>query len=140
MHNVATINKYGIPNHIRNMFLGFEDAFEMLDTFTSKSEYPPYNIERVSDDEYVLEMAIAGFKKDDINISVEKNILKVQGASDKKDANYVHKGLATRKFQKAFHLAEHMEVGSAKSEDGILKINLVRNIPEEEKPKIIEIG
>jgi molecular chaperone IbpA len=122
------------------MFLGFEDAFEMLDTFTSKSEYPPYNIERVSDDEYVLEMAIAGFKKGDINISVEKNILKVQGASDKKDANYVHKGLATRKFQKAFHLAEHMEVGSAKSEDGILKINLVRNIPEEEKPKIIEIG
>jgi len=122
------------------MFLGFEDAFEMLDTFTSKSEYPPYNIERVSDDEYVLEMAIAGFKKDDINISVEKNILKVQGASDKKDANYVHKGLATRKFQKAFHLAEHMEVGSAKSEDGILKINLVRNVPEEEKPKIIEIG
>ena len=140
MHNVATINKYGIPNHIRNMILGFEDAFEMLDTFTSKSEYPPYNIERVSDDEYVLEMAIAGFKKGDINISVEKNILKVQGASDKKDANYVHKGLATRKFQKAFHLAEHMEVGSAKSEDGILKINLVRNIPEEEKPKIIEIG
>ena len=122
------------------MFLGFEDAFEMLDTYTSKSEYPPYNIERVSDDEYVLEMAIAGFKKDDINISVEKNILKVQGASDKKDANYVHKGLATRKFQKAFHLAEHMEVGSAKSEDGILKINLVRNVPEEEKPKIIEIG
>lgn len=122
------------------MFLGFEDAFEMLDTFTSKSEYPPYNIERVSDDEYILEMAIAGFKKGDINISVEKNILKVQGASDKKDANYVHKGLATRKFQKAFHLAEHMEVGSAKSEDGILKINLVRNIPEEEKPKIIEIG
>ena len=122
------------------MFLGFEDAFEMLDTFTSKSEYPPYNIERVSEDEYVLEMAIAGFKKGDINISVEKNIHKVQGASDKKDANYVHKGLATRKFQKAFHLAEHMEVGSAKSEDGILKINLVRNIPEEEKPKIIEIG
>ena len=122
------------------MFLGFEDAFEMLDTFTSKSEYPPYNIERVSDDEYILEMAIAGFKKGDINISVEKNILKVQGASDKKDANYVHIGLATRKFQKAFHLAEHMEVGSAKSEDGILKINLVRNIPEEEKPKIIEIG
>jgi len=122
------------------MFLGFEDAFEMLDTFTSKSEYPPYNIERVSDDEYILEMAIAGFKKDDINISVEKNILKVQGASDKKDANYVHKGLATRKFQKAFHLAEHMEVGNAKSEDGILKINLVRNVPEEEKPKIIEIG
>ena len=122
------------------MFLGFEDAFEMLDTFTSKSEYPPYNIERVSDDEYVLEMAIAGFKKGDINISVEKNILKVQGASDKKDANYVHKGLATRKFQKAFHLAEHMEVGKAKMEDGILKINLVRNIPEEEKPKIIEIG
>lgn len=122
------------------MFLGFEDAFEMLDTFTSKSEYPPYNIERVSEDEYVLEMAIAGFKKGDINISVEKNILKVQGASDKKDANYVHKGLATRKFQKAFHLAEHMEVGSAKSEDGILKINLVRNIPEEEKPKIIKIG
>ena len=122
------------------MFLGFEDAFEMLDTFTSKSEYPPYNIERVSEDEYVLEMAIAGFKKGDINISVEKNILKVQGASDKKDANYVHKGLATRKFQKAFHLAEHMEVGCAKSEDGILKINLVRNIPVEEKPKIIYIG
>ena len=132
--------KYSIPSPFRNMFLGFEDAFNMLDNYSGKSDYPPYNIERVSEDEYVLEMAIAGFKKGDINISVEKNILKVQGASDKKDANYVHKGLATRKFQKAFHLAEHMEVGSAKSEDGILKINLVRNIPEEEKPKIIEIG
>ena len=136
-----TAIKYaGIPTSIRNMFLGFEDAFEMLDTFTSKSEYPPYNIERVSDDKYTLELAVAGFKKGDINISIEKNTLKIEGESAKKDADYIHKGLASRKFTRAFHLNKYMEVDTAKMEDGILKVYLVRNVPDEEKPKHIKIS
>jgi len=124
----------------RNMFLGFEDAFNMLDHYSSKSEYPPYNIERVSDDKYKLELAVAGFKKEDIDISIEKNTLKIAGESAKKDAEYIHKGLATRNFCRAFHLNKYMEVDKADMEDGILKINLVRNVPEEEKPKHIKIN
>ena len=136
-----TAIKYaGIPTNIRNMFLGFEDAFEMLDHYSSKSEYPPYNIERVSDDRYTLELAVAGFKKKDVNISIEKNTLKIEGESAKKEAAYIHKGLASRKFCRAFHLNKYMEVDKADMEDGILKIDLVRNIPEEEKPKKIKIG
>jgi|TARA_X000001388_G_C2199865_1_gene110818 molecular chaperone IbpA len=124
----------------RNMFLGFEDAFKMLDHYASKSEYPPYNIERVSDDKYTLELAVAGFKKEDIDISIEKNTLKIEGESAKKDADYIHKGLASRKFTRAFHLNKYMEVDTAKMEDGILKVYLVRNVPDEEKPKHIKIS
>ena len=135
-----TAVKTGIPMSIRNMFLGFEDAFKMLDNYASKSEYPPYNIERVSEDKYTLELAVAGFKKEDIDISIEKNTLKIEGESAKKDADYIHKGLATRRFCRAFHLNKYMEVDKADMEDGILKINLVRNVPEEEKPKHIKIS
>ena len=124
----------------RNMFLGFEDAFKMLDHYASKSEYPPYNIERVSDDKYTLELAVAGFKKEDIDISIEKNTLKIEGESAKNDADYIHKGLASRKFTRAFHLNKYMEVDTAKMEDGILKVYLVRNVPDEEKPKHIKIS
>jgi len=122
------------------MFLGFEDAFKMLDHYASKSEYPPYNIERVSEDKYTLELAVAGFKKEDIDISIEKNTLKIEGESAKKDADYIHKGLASRKFTRAFHLNKYMEVDTAKMEDGILKVYLVRNVPDEEKPKHIKIS
>ena len=124
----------------RNMFLGFEDAFKMLDHYASKSEYPPYNIERVSEDKYTLELAVAGFKKEDIDISIEKNTLKIEGESAKKDADYIHKGLASHKFTRAFHLNKYMEVDTAKMEDGILKVYLVRNVPDEEKPKHIKIS
>lgn len=124
----------------RNMFLGFEDAFKMLDHYSSKSEYPPYNIERVSEDKYTLELAVAGFKKEDIDISIEKNTLKIEGESAKKDADYIHKGLASRRFTRAFHLNKYMEVDKAGMEDGILKVYLVRNVPDEEKPKHIKIS
>ena len=124
----------------RNMFLGFEDAFKMLDHYSSKSEYPPYNIERVSEDKYTLELAVAGFKKEDIDISIEKNTLKIEGESAKKDADYIHKGLASRRFTRAFHLNKYMEVDKAGMEDGILKVHLVRNVPDEEKPKQIKIS
>ena len=132
--------KYSIPSPLRNMFLGFDDAFNMLDNYSGKSDYPPYNIERVSDDKYTLELAVAGFKKADIDVSIEKNVLKIEGESTKKDVDYVHKGLASRKFFRAFHLSRHMEVDKANMEDGILKVNLKRNVPEEEKPKQIKIG
>ena len=135
-----TAVKTGIPMSIRNMFLGFEDAFKMLDHYSSKSEYPPYNIERVSEDKYTLELAVAGFKKEDIDISIEKNTLKIEGESAKKDADYIHKGLASRKFTRAFHLNKYMEVDKAGMEDGILKVHLVRNVPDEEKPKHIKIS
>jgi molecular chaperone IbpA len=85
-------------------------------------------------------LAVAGFKKADIDVSIEKNVLKIEGESTKKDVDYIHKGLASRKFFRAFHLSRHMEVDKANMEDGILRVNLKRNVPEEEKPKQIKIG
>ena len=108
MHSARVLHQ-----NFRNLFLGFEDAFKMLDHYSSKSEYPPYNIERVSDDKYTLA---------------------------KKNADYIHKGLATRNFCRAFHLNKYMEVDKADMEDGILKVHLVCNVPEEEKPKHIKIS
>ena len=75
-----------------------------------------------------------------LNVSIEKNTLKIEGESAKKDADYIHKGLASRKFCRAFHLNKYIEIDKADMEDGILKINLVRNLPDEEKPKVIKIG
>jgi molecular chaperone IbpA len=105
--------------------------------------YPPYNIIKFTDDEYSLQFAVAGFKKEDISITTDKSILKVSGQMAEPefedDVKYVHKGIAGRKFARAFTLPEYFEVDWAGLEDGILSISLLRNIPEEKKPKTIEI-
>ena len=106
--------------------------------------YPPYNVIKFSDDEYVMEFAVAGFKKDDISITTEKNVLTVKGEKKdpefEKDAGYVHKGIAGRKFKRSFELPEYFEVVNANMEDGMLMIGLERHIPEEKKPKTIAIS
>jgi len=106
--------------------------------------YPPYNVIRFTDDEYTLQFAVAGFKKEDISITTEKNVLMISGqmaeAELEDDARYVHKGIAGRKFKRAFTLPEYFEVDRAGMSDGILYIDLIRNIPEEKKPKQITIS
>tara|TARA_Y100001963_G_scaffold91769_1_gene126393 strand:+ start:71 stop:475 length:405 start_codon:yes stop_codon:yes gene_type:complete len=124
------------PSLFRQMVVGFDDFF---DNIQNQGGYPPYNIKRVSDDSYELELAVAGFKKKEIGITLKNNSLVIEGKQDKKDGDYIHKGLSSRQFKKIWTLARHIEVKDASLEDGILKVKIARNIPEELKPKKIAI-
>jgi molecular chaperone IbpA len=104
------------------------------------SSYPPYNLVKMNDNRLILEFAVAGFKKDDISITIEKNALFIKSAKEDTDhKEYLHKGIAARKFTRSFKLPEYFEVDSASVDNGILYIDLIRNIPEEKKPKTIKI-
>ena len=128
--------------------VGFDRLDNMLtrvfDNEKNSPSYPPYNIEKVNDDQYRITMAIAGFKLDDVKIMVHGDLLSVNG-EHKKVANddeitYLYKGIANRSFNRKFNLADHVKVVSAKMEDGILKIELIREVPDEAKPRSIEIS
>jgi molecular chaperone IbpA len=111
--------------------------------FTNATGYPPYNISKNKDDVYEITLAVAGFKKSDIDIELEDGTLKISGTSnvlDSEEIEYLHKGIAERNFVRTFKLAEYVEVSSAKLEDGILRVELERNIPEAMKPKKIDIS
>lgn len=124
--------------------VGFDKQFSMLEDLRKNSKsvaYPPYNIKEVEEGvEYEIEMAVAGFTREDIKITQEGNSLKVEGGSkESKSENYVHKGIAARTFLQTFALADYVEVKEATLENGILTISLIRNLPEEKRPKIISI-
>lgn len=120
----------------------FDRMFPKTVTATTTPSYPPYNLIEWTPEQFSLEFAVAGFTKDQIDISVEKGILSVKGEQEDEAAeiNYLHKGIAARKFVRKFELPEHVEVSDAKLENGILSIELVKEIPEEEKPKKISIS
>ncbi|MBX2869299.1 MAG: Hsp20 family protein [Acidiferrobacterales bacterium] len=104
--------------------------------------YPPYNIEVVSDDRYAITVAVAGFEESDIDIQVENGTLTIQGkqAEANKDARYLHQGIANRAFERKFTLADHVEVTGAQLRNGLLTLNLVREVPEAMKPRKISIN
>ena len=124
-------------------FGNLAQEFEKVFAATHTTNYPPYNIIKFNDDEYSMQFAVAGFKKTDIDIIVENGLLKISGKSPEVEfedgAGYVHRGIAGRKFSRSFTLPEYFEVDWAGMEDGILSIGLTRHIPEEKKPKQIEI-
>ena len=124
--------------------VGFDRLFDMLNSEAPQTNgYPPYNIEIVEDNKYVISMAVAGFKDAEIDITSHEGKLTIKGnkkADDKKDRKFVHRGIAERSFTQTFELADHVEVKSAKLEDGILNIGLVREVPEKLKPKKISIN
>jgi molecular chaperone IbpA len=134
------------------MSIGFDrlaDQFFNDPSFANaQTGYPPFNITKQVVEEgeeplYAITLAIAGFKKSDIDISIEDGTLKVEGKSevlDTPDLEFLHKGIAERNFVRTFKLADYVEVKSAKLEDGILRINLFRNVPEAMKPKTIDIS
>ena len=126
--------------------VGFDRVFDLLDSATrldaSVSAYPPYNIEVTGEDAYRISIAVAGFGLDDLNIEVRENKLKVsgkQGDTDEK-ARFLHRGIAGRAFEREFHLADHVKVTNASLENGLLHVDLVREIPEERRPRRIEIN
>ena len=110
--------------------------------FNNATGYPPYNISKTKDDIYEITLAVAGFKKADIEIELEDGTLKISGTSNVLDGDeieYLHKGIAERNFTRTFKLADFVEVKEAKLEDGILKVSLFRNVPDAMKPKTISI-
>lgn len=124
-------------------FIGFDDLFDTIEQVANgvkNSKYPPYNIIK-NVDNIIIEIAIAGFQKEDIEIFVEKDILYVTGKHEEKDVeNYIYKGIAKRSFKHEFPLQKYFEVVNASINDGILKINLKNSIPEDQKKKIINIS
>jgi molecular chaperone IbpA len=125
--------------------VGFDRLFDLLDSVTgfdqAPSAYPPYNIERLSDNEYRITMAVAGFGQDEIKVDVKEQTLGVAGVrKPEKDREYLHRGIAARSFERRFQLADHVEVKGADLQDGLLHVDLVRNVPERLKPRSIAIG
>ncbi len=103
--------------------------------------YPPFDLERVSDDEYRITLAVAGFRPDEIDITAQQNLLIVSGRKREDDSRqYIHRGIATRAFERRFGLADYVQVKSADLSDGILSVALVREIPEEMKPRKVSIN
>ena len=118
----------------------FDRLINNIET-TSQSNYPPYNIVQVNEDEYFIELAVAGLDENDLEITQDQNTLVITGAIDvNEDLNYLHKGIAGRNFRREFTLADHVEVVNADLNKGILLIKLRRELPEAMKPKTIAIG
>ena len=123
--------------------IGFDRLFDLIDQslrFEPEDNYPPCNIVRTGEDTYRISLAVAGFKPEEIEVSVQQNVLTIAGrASDKQDDDYLHRGIAGRAFMRRFSLADYVEVKSAACEDGLLQIELARVLPEAMKPRRIEV-
>ena len=128
----------------RRSTVGFDRLFEMLESggMTGGSEsYPPFNLEHDGEDRYRITLAVAGFGQDEIDITAQQNLLVVSGRKqESEDRRYVHRGIAARSFERRFALGDYIQVKGAELRDGLLSIELVREIPEEMKPRKIEIG
>lgn len=137
MTRVTTLN---LPE-FRRSILGMDhlmNDFHRLDN----SGYPPYNVETVGDNQYQITLALAGFKRDDLEITVKEGLLTVEGNKDEiesEDRQYIHRGIANRAFTRQWKLAEYVEVVDATMEDGLLFVLLERQVPEEKQPKTIAI-
>jgi molecular chaperone IbpA len=131
----------------RRSTVGFDRLFDFLEnagrTEQQADNYPPYDIEKLSDDSYRITLAVAGFGAGDIDITARQNMLVITGRKAEnrsKDGNYVHMGIATRAFERRFELADFVRVESADMKDGLLSIELLREIPEAMKPRKIDIN
>ncbi len=126
--------------------VGFDQLANMMDRVLSSDvaqpSYPPYNIEKTAEDAYRISLAVAGFAADELDIEVKENALVVKARKNEADVDksYLHRGIATRTFERRFHLADHVRVTGASHENGMLHINLEREIPEALKPRRIEIA
>ena len=123
----------------------FDRLFEQANRRnTTARAYPPYNIEKTSETEYRITMAVAGFAENDLDVTQLENVLVIKGDAkaekEAEDARYLHRGIAKRAFERRFELADGIEVTGAKLERGFLNVDLVREIPESQRPRRIEIG
>lgn len=122
--------------------VGFDRLFDMLDS-SIRPDWPPYDIEKLGDDKYRISMAVAGFAPEEIELTQEGNSLLVSGAKkqpENQQQEFLHRGIANRSFKQTFSLADHVKVAGAALENGLLAIELVREVPEQLKPRRIAIG
>jgi molecular chaperone IbpA len=131
----------------RRSSVGFDRLFDMLENSTpggAGENYPPFDLIKLGDNEYRIELAVAGFKPEEIDITAQQNVLIVTGKKNEeandKGFDYVYRGIANRSFERRFALSDHIQVRGADLKDGLLWVELVREIPEAMKPKKIEIG
>jgi molecular chaperone IbpA len=128
----------------RRSTVGFDRLFDLLENgagWQGADNYPPFDLEKVSDDGYRITLAVAGFRPEEIDVTAQQNLLIVTGRKNgDEQGRYIHRGIATRAFERRFGLADYVQVRSAELKDGMLAIELVREIPEEMKPRKIEIG
>ncbi len=139
LHRIDAINR---------ALIGFDTMFDQMERRYGNSvnnNYPPHNILKTGDNQYEIQIAVTGFEKSEISVTVESNVLTVTGEGEesirheKPDVVYLHRGLATRDFAREFPLAEHIEVTGAEIRNGMLIVKLIRNVPESAKPKVIDI-
>jgi molecular chaperone IbpA len=139
------LTSVNLDNFLRNA-IGLESFFENAMTrveHANSGNYPPYNIIKITDDQYEIEIAVAGFAKEDIRVVVNEGMLLIDGAKEKEvdveEPEYLYRGISSRSFSRSFALADHVEVKSATVVDGVLKVELEREVPESLKPKQIEV-
>lgn len=139
------VNTYDFSPLFRST-VGFDRLSRMLETGMlneQENSYPPYNIAKLSEDQYRITMAVAGFAEDELDITAKENQLLVQGKTKERDdqqgVTYLHRGIAARTFERRFQLADHIKVSGASLENGLLTVTLVREIPEDMKPRKIQI-
>ena len=132
----------------RRSTVGFDRLFDMLENSSfgagQQENYPPFDLIKKGENDYCIELAVAGFKPEEIDITAQQNVLIVSGRkneeSDEKGSDYIYRGIATRSFERRFALADHIQVRGADLRDGLLSVELVREIPEAMKPRKIDIG
>lgn len=125
--------------------VGFDQIADLMDRVltndVSRESYPPYNIEKTADDAWRISVAVAGFSEQDLSVELRENALFISAKkADEEERTYLHRGIATRAFERRFHLADHVRVTGATHEHGMLHIDLVREVPEALKPRRIEIA
>jgi molecular chaperone IbpA len=128
----------------RSAFIGFERLLEEMETTTrhANDSYPPHNIVKESETEYLIEVAVAGFKREDIKVEQKERSLRITGehtSSEQSDREVIHRGISTRNFRRSFRLSEYVQVAGASFQDGILAVKLKLEIPEEKQPRTITI-
>ena len=146
MTKTLTLRTFDLPA-IHKFGIGFDNLFDDLMRVNAQqgnTNYPPYNIVQINDDEYMISLAVAGFGFDNLSVTKDKNFLIIEGKeyvldSEKIVPNYLHKGISNRDFRREFKLADHVEIHCAHLELGILNVHLKREVPEEDKPKTIAI-
>ena len=147
MTKTLTLRSFDIPA-IHKFGIGFDNMFDELMRVSAQqgnTNYPPYNIVQVNDDEYTISVAVAGFAQENLAVTKDKKVLVIEGKHtmgdlvDEEDIKYLHKGISERSFRREFQLADHVEITGAHLELGILSVYLKREIPEEAKPKTIAI-
>jgi len=137
------INTLTLPSFLNDRGIGFDNFLDTFETLTPSGGYPPYNVIKDGDDEYTIEVAVAGFTQDDLEITQDgkKLILSANKPEfEGEEPAYLHRGISSRSFKREFALAEHVTVTGADLKDGILKVSLLRELPEEMKPRTIAIG